>query len=155
MSQLFVSLSIWLHALATVILVGHYLLLSILYLPVLEKENTGGMALSAISRQSRFWLYASMGIFAVTGVHLTFVDSNYLGLGNFSNPWSILMLVKHILILGMVGIGFWYNALLRIGPALSAKSGAGEALANFRLHARLMAGVGVLVLLLTALAQAP
>ena len=85
MSQLLFSLSTWLHALATVIFIGHYLLLTLIYLPVLAKAPSGGMMLSAISKRSRGWMYASLVVFAVTGIYLTFADSNYLGLGNFGN----------------------------------------------------------------------
>jgi len=153
MSQILFSLSTWLHALATVIMIGHYLLLSLIYLPALAKENGGGVILSAISKRSRVWMYVSLGIFAVTGTHLTFVDSNYLGLGDFGNLWSVLMLVKHLLIMAMIALGFWYNAVLRVGPMMSSNHGVEQAIARFGLYSKLMAGCGVLVLLLTALAQ--
>ncbi len=153
MSQFSLSLSTWLHALATVIMIGHYLLLSLIYLPVIAKENGGGVILSAISKRSRVWMYASLAVFAVTGTHVTFVDSNYLGLGDFGNFWSILMLVKHLLIMAMIALGFWYNAVLRVGPMMSSNHGVEQAIARFGLHSKLMAGCGVLILLLTALAQ--
>jgi uncharacterized membrane protein len=153
MSQILFSLSTWLHALATIVMIGHYLLLSLIYLPVLTKENGGLAILSAISKRSRVWMYISLGILAVTGTHLTFVDSNYLGIGDFDNMWTILMLVKHLLIMAMIALGFWYNAVLRVGPMMLSNSGAGQALARFGLYSKLMAGCGVLVLLLTALAQ--
>ena len=146
-------MSTWLHALATVIMIGHYLLLSLIYLPVIAKENGGGVILSAISKRSRVWMYASLAVFAVTGTHVTFVDSNYLGLGDFGNFWSILMLVKHLLIMAMIALGFWYNAVLRVGPMMSSNHGVEQAIARFGLHSKLMAGCGVLILLLTALAQ--
>jgi uncharacterized membrane protein len=120
MSQTLTTLSFWLHALGTVILIGHYCLLSLVYLPVFEKnqaEPVSRTILSEISKRSRSWLYVSLLIFAVTGIYLTFVDPNYLGIGNFGNPWAILMLVKHILILGMLGMGFWYNGLMRSARA--------------------------------------
>jgi len=123
MSQFLFSMSTWLHALATVIMIGHYLLLSLIYLPVIAKENGGGVILSAISKRSRVWMYASLAVFAVTGTHVTFVDSNYLGLGDFGNFWSILMLVKHLLIMAMIALGFWYNAVLRVGPMMSSNHG--------------------------------
>jgi uncharacterized membrane protein len=151
MSQILIALSVWLHAIATVIFIGHYLLLSLLYLPVLIKRD--GTILSEISRRSRSWLYIALAIFLVTGVYLTFVDPNYLGIGNFSNPWAVLMLVKHLLILVMIGLGFWYNALLRVGPMMSSNNSAELAINRFRLHSNVMAIIGVVVLLLTALAQ--
>jgi uncharacterized membrane protein len=152
-----IALSFWLHALGTIILIGHYCLLSLIYLPVFEKnqaEPAGRTILSEISKRSRSWLYVSLLIFAVTGIYLTFVDPNYLGIGNFGNPWAVLMLVKHILILGMLGMGFWYNGLMRVGPMLNSNTGSAQAFPRFRQYSNLMAVAGVLVLLLTAISQA-
>ncbi|HET7142743.1 MAG TPA: hypothetical protein VFI68_01880 [Anaerolineales bacterium] len=153
MSQILFSLSTWLHAVATVIFIGHYLLLALIYLPVLAKEQAGGMILSAISKRSRSWIYTSLVIFMVTGSYLTIVDRNYLGIGNFGNPWGVFMLIKHILIVGMIVMGFWFNAILRVGPLMSSNTGAEQAILRFGLYSRWMAVCGVLVLLLTALAQ--
>lgn len=151
MSQILIALSLWLHALATVIFIGHYLLFSVIYLPVLEKNY--GTILSEISKRSRSWMYISLVIFAITGVYLMFADPSYLGIGDFGNLWSIMMLLKHLLILGMIALGFWFNAILRVGPLMRSNTGAEEAIRRFRLYANLMAIAGVWVLLFTALAQ--
>ena len=156
MSQTLIALSFWLHALGTVLLIGNYLLLSLIYLPVFVKNQTNplsGTMLSEISKRSRVWLYASLFAFFISGIYLMFVDPNYLGIGDFGNFWSILMLAKHILILGMLGIGFWFNGILRVGPLMSSNTGATQALARFRQYSDLMAITGVLVLLLTAISQ--
>ena len=150
MKPILIASSNWFHAMATVIFVGHFLLLAAIYLPTLSNNPT---ALSEISKRSRWWLYASLLVFVLTGVYLTFVDPNYLGIGNFSNFWGVMMLVKHLLILGMIGMGFWFNAIMRVGPLMSSNTGAMQALARFRWYTNAMAISGVLVLLLTALAQ--
>lgn len=152
MSQLLITFSVWLHALATVILIGHYLLLSIIYLPVLTRYN--GNILSEVSKRSRPWLYTSLIIFMVTGIYLMLINPSYLGVGNFSNAWAVLMLVKHILVLGMIGAGFWFNAIWRVGPMLSSNNGRELGIQRFRLYSNLMTILGILILLLTALAQA-
>lgn len=152
MSQILIGLSLWLHNLAIVIFIGHYLLLSLFYLPALS--NAGGTVLSEISKRSRVWMYVTLVIFSLTGIYLTLIDPNYLGIGNFGNPWALLMLVKHILILAMIIMGFWFNAILRVGPMMSSNSGAAQAFARFRQYANLMAITGVLVLLFTAISQA-
>ncbi|HET9907766.1 MAG TPA: hypothetical protein VFQ23_14035 [Anaerolineales bacterium] len=151
MSSLLISLSSWLHTIGTIVFIGYYLLLSLIFIPALKNERTS--ILSEISKRSRLWMYVSLLIFALTGSYLTLVDSNYLGLANFGNFWGILMLVKHLLILGMIGMGFWFNAILRVGPMMRSNSGAEQARQRFRLYVNLMAISGVLVLLLTALAQ--
>lgn len=151
MTQILISLSVWLHAIGTIILIGHYFLLSVIYLPVLEQN--GGSFLSQISKRSRPWMYASLLIFIVTGIYLTFADPNYLGVGDFGNLWAILMLIKHIVIVAMIGAGFVFNGLLRVGPMMSSNNSAQLGIRRFRLYSNLMAISGVLVLFLTALAQ--
>lgn len=155
MSQTLFSLFTWLHAIATVIFIGHYLLLSLLYLPAFAKAKVeiAGPILSEVSKRSRVWMYASLLIFMVTGIYLMIVDPNYRGVGDFGNPWAVAMLVKHILIVAMIGIGFFYNAILRVGPMMSSNNSAEAAIARFGLYSRIMAICGVLVLLLTAFAQ--
>ena len=64
------------------------------------------------------------------------------------------MLVKHILILGMLGLGFWFNGILRVGPRMNSNTGAGQALAQFRGYVNRMTVLGIIVLLLTAISQA-
>jgi uncharacterized membrane protein len=143
-----------LHTLATVIFIGYFLLLSLLFLPVLAKmESSGAAALTEISKRSRLWLYVALGVFAVTGIYLTLADPNYLGLGNFHNPWSVLMLLKHILILGMIALGFWFNVIIRVGSLLRSTSNSALGVAQLRLYSNLMSICGVLVLVLTAIAQ--
>jgi len=156
MSPFLVACSVWLHALATVVFIGYYVLLALVYLPALDNSpaSARGAIISAISKRSRTWLYVSLLVFAATGFYLMLVDPNYLGLGTFfGNPWSSLMSVKHLLILGMVGIGWWFNGILRVGPLASSNTGAEQAAARFRRHVNTMAVLGVLVLLLTAISQ--
>ena len=150
MTSYFIALSYWLHALATVVFIGHYVLLAGVYLPSLSKD---GPALGGISKRSRPWMYASLVIFMVTGIYLTIVDPNYQGIGNFGNFWAVMMLIKHILIVAMIALGFFYNAILRVGPLMSSNNPE-QAIARFRSYVNVMAVCGVLVLLLTALAQA-
>lgn len=150
MSQILVALSVWLHALATIVFIGHYLLLSTIYLPVLEKN---GVALSEISKRSRSWLYVSLVVFLITGTYLMLIDTGYLGFMNFGNFWGVVMLLKHLLIFGMIGVGFWYNAILRVGPMMSSNNSAELGIRRFRIYSNLMTILGVVVLLLTALAQ--
>jgi uncharacterized membrane protein len=155
MSQTLFSFFTWLHALATVIFIGHFLLLSLIYLPAFRKQKPeiAGPILSEVSKRSRNWMYVSLLTFMVTGIYLMIVDPNYLGVGNFGNLWAVLMLIKHILIIAMIALGFFYNAMLRVGPLMSSNSGAAQAIVRFGSYTKWMAVCGVLVLLLTAFAQ--
>ena len=155
MSQTLTALSVWLHSLAMTVFIGHYLLLALIYLPALRQNplDVIGPILSGISKKSRLWMYTSLVVFMITGIYLTFVDPNYMGVGNFENFWSTMMLVKHILMVVMIGAGFWFNAIWRVGPMLSSRNGAEQAYGRFKLYVNIMAISSVLVLLLTALAQ--
>jgi len=155
MSEILFALSTWLHALATVVFIGHFLLLSLIYLPAMKDKPdiAVGEILGEFSKGSRVWMYVALLIFAITGIYLTVIDPNYLGIGDFGNLWSILMLVKHILIVGMIVVGFWFNAILRVGPMLSSKTGTSQAFNRFRFYINGMAITGVLILFLTALSQ--
>jgi uncharacterized membrane protein len=153
MTQLLLATSTTLHALAMIIFIGHYLLMSLIYLPALSNVDNAAKALGEMSQRSRKWLYGSILVFFVTGVHLMLVDLNYLGIGNFSNPWAIFMVVKHIVILVMIGLGFWFNMLQRVGPAMRSNSSAAQGVAAFRRYSNAMAVCGVLALALTALSQ--
>jgi uncharacterized membrane protein len=137
------------------IFIGHYLLLALIYLPAMRQNtlDVTGPILSAVSRKSRPWMYASLVVFMITGIVLMFADPNYLGVGNFGNIWSIMMLVKHILIVVMIGAGFWFNAIWRVGPMLSSRNGGEQAYGRFKLYVNIMAISSVLVLLLTAVSQ--
>lgn len=134
-----------------VVMIGYYLLLIMIFIPTLS--NGGETYLSEISRRSRAWLYISLGIFLLTGFYLMLVDANYMGIGKFNNPWSILMLVKHLLILGMIGIGFWVNMIWRAGQRLRTDEQPAQALGRFRWYANTMGILGAAILLLTAVSQ--
>ena len=152
MTPILISLSYWLHAVATVVFIGYFVLLAGILLPALAKAQNG-VALSQVSKRSRPWMYVSLLIFLITGIYLTLIDPNYLGIGNFSNFWTVMMLVKHLLIGVMIALGFWFNAILRVGPLMNSNTGAEQAISRFRNYNNIMAVCGVLVLLLTALAQ--
>src|SRR5512137_2234472 len=103
MSPFLLALSNWLHALATIVFIGYYLFTGMIYLPVLERQmqaNALRGLLEQISARLRPFFGGSLLIFLVTGTHLMLINENYLGLGNFfGNPWSILIVVKHLLVL--------------------------------------------------------
>ena len=155
MSEILIALSTWLHALATVIFIGYFVLLALIYLPAMKDKPDieVSVILGDVSKRSRLWMYVTLLIFMITGIHLTIMDANYLGIGQFGNLWSLLMLVKHILIAGMIVAGFWFNAILHVGPMLSSKTGSSQAFNRFHFYVNGMAVSGSLILLLTALSQ--
>jgi uncharacterized membrane protein len=148
MNVLLATLSLWLHTLATIVMVGHYLLLALAYLPALRRTvDTQSLpaVLASVSVSIRTWMLAALLVFAGTGVYLVLVNDAYHGLGQFTNAWSMLMLVKHLLVLVMIVLGFRFNSGIRPGAALPA---------GFDRQLAVVTLCGLLVLLLTAFAQA-
>jgi len=148
LTTILTSISLCLHTLATILLIGHYLLLALVYLPAL-KRSVDSKALPAILASvaggARPYLFGSLLIFVVTGIYLMLVNDSYHGVGHFENAWSVLMLTKHLLIFVMVGLGLRLNNSLNAGGKLPDRF-------NSLLNA--ISASGLLVLLLTAFAQA-
>lgn len=154
MSQFLSALSTTAHSLATTFFIGYYFIMAVLVLPNISKgESTGYETLSRISKQSRWWLYGSLAILALTGAYLTFADPNYAGIGQFDTPWAILMLAKHIVIVLMILFGFWFNAIKRVGKCMLSTSNAAAAYLRFKRYILTMSLLGLIVLILTGIGQ--
>jgi uncharacterized membrane protein len=154
MSTYVIALSTWLHTLATVVFIGHYVFLSLVYLPVLERQAQGRALrelVEQVSGRLRPFFGGSLLIFLVTGTHLMLINEDYLGLGNFfGNAWSLLIIIKHVLaVVFLVLAVFSERAILaRISDQQP------EAVQQFRLILGVNTVLGLLILLLTTAAQA-
>jgi len=112
--------SIWFHLVATIVIIGHYLLLVLVTLPVLKKSFQGQALLQVledISREIQPRLLASLGVFFITGIYLMLINDSYQSVGQFTNLWSVLMLVKHFVVVGMIVLGVMLNNTVKAGQA--------------------------------------
>lgn len=154
MSTNLVALSTWLHALATIVMIGYFVFASLIYLPVFERQmqaNALRDLLEKVSARLRPFFGGSLLIFLVTGTHLMLINKNYLGLGNFfANPWSILMVSKHVLVLAFLALAIFSERAF-LGQISDKKP---EALRQFRWALNINMILGVMILLLTSIAQA-
>ncbi len=95
----------WLHMLATVTWIGSLTSLALLVIPIARKVLDVGAQTALLSRvQSRLqnigWF--SLGILIATGLFQMSSNPNYKGFLAITNPWSVAILSKHIVIAGMV-----------------------------------------------------
>jgi uncharacterized membrane protein len=153
MSAFLVPLSNWLHVMATIVWIGYYVFTSLIYLPVLERQmqaNALRDLLEQVSARLRPFFGGSLLIFLVTGTHLMLINENYLGLGNFfGNPWSVLIVIKHVLMVAFLALAvFSERAFLR-----QISDQKPEALRQFRWALNINTVLGVVILLLTTIAQ--
>ena len=105
MQQVVVALSIWLHLLATVVWIGQAILGSLVYMPIFSQQLKGpalGTAMGEMARKIRPFIWGSIVVFVITGIPMTTGKMGLLGLAGFGNLWSILILVKHIIVVVMI-----------------------------------------------------
>ena len=154
MSPFLIALSTWFHTLATIVWIGYYVFTALIYLPVFERRMQADALrdlLEGVSARLRPFFGGSLLIFLVTGTHLMLINQSYLGLGNFiGNPWSVLIVIKHVLVLTFLALAFYSDRafLAKISDQNP------EALKQFRWALNINTVQGVVILLLTSIAQA-
>lgn len=176
--QLVVVLSIWLHLLATVVWIGQAILSNLVYMPIFSQQLKGpalGAAIGEMARKTRPFIWGSIVVFGITGIPIMTENEGYLGLGNFGNSWSILILVKHIIVVVMILLAAYMDrvalpGLVKVlttvaGPPGGAQAGpppqasgppphVQAAIRRSRLGGSAVMICGIVVLLLTAIAEA-
>jgi uncharacterized membrane protein len=154
MSTFLVALSTWLHVLATIVFIGYYLFTSQIFLPVLERHMQGNALrglLEQLSARLRPYFGGALLVFVVTGTYLMMINKNYLGLGRFfANPWSALMVTKHVLVLAFLALAV-YSERAFLGQISDQKP---KALKQFRWALNINTVLGMAIILLTSIAQA-
>ena len=151
--------AVWLHSLATVVLLGYYAVMALIVIPVLRatlKESALGRVIPDIERRALPLVLGAVGVFLLTGLFLLLSDHRYLGLGHVvDNTWSVILLLKHIVVIALVAIGVWIDVVVVRDIALPTDElGRTAAVRRLALGATLIATLGATVLLLTAAAQA-
>jgi uncharacterized membrane protein len=154
MATFLIALSTWLHALATIVMVGYYLFTSLIFLPIFESQMQGTALrnlLERVSNRLRPYFGGSLLIFMITGTYLMLINEAYLGLGNFfANPWSILIVVKHVLVVAFLAMAM-YSERVFLAQISDEKT---DALKKFRLALNINTFLGLFIILLTSIAQA-
>lgn len=96
-------------------------------------------------------LSGSLLILLVTGTYLMLINESYLGLGNFfGNAWSILIVLKHVLVLAFLALAV-YSERAFLSKISDDKP---EFLNKFRWVLNINTILGLTILLLTSIAQA-
>ncbi len=159
------SITYWLHMLATVTWIGSLASLSLVVLPAarqaLDTQTYAGY-LERLQRKLDPLGWISLLVLAGTGLFQMSANPNYSGFLAIDNRWAAAILVKHIVFFGMTGISAYLTwgllpALRRAALRLAHGQDAAEAERLQQREAnlvRLNLLLGVVVLGLTALARA-
>ena len=151
--------AVWLHSLATVVLLGYYAILALIVVPVLRRVVNGpaiGRVIPDIERRALPLIVAAIVVFLGTGLYLMLSDARFSGFGHFfGSTWSTLIVIKHVVVVALVGVGAYLDLLLM--PAIAGpvdEAGRTAAVTRLARSATAMVILGAIVLLLTAAAQA-
>jgi uncharacterized membrane protein len=111
------SLSYWLHLLATVVWLGGLTLMTLVAWPAVR-----GQVLSAeqwITLRQRFapWANISLAVLWITGFLQMTSDSNYEGFLVVNSLWAQALLIKHLAVIAMMGFGLYIQ--WRVHPNLA------------------------------------
>ncbi|CAG1771941.1 hypothetical protein BAC2_02066 [uncultured bacterium] len=124
MSPSLLAISYFFHLIATVLWLGGLALLVLMVWPEARRALSESPALYAFLNRLRKRFYPltnfSLFVLVLTGLFQMPADPNYMGVFDFSNDWSRLILLKHIAIIGMVicGLAVQYGVV----PALERTS---------------------------------
>lgn len=106
----------FLHLFATVAWIGGVVFIMLVFVPVLGRhEELGPMAGSlSIDVAKRFMrlVWGSVVLFLITGVPMTIFNPRYMGI-DLSNPWYAAILTKHIAVAVMVIAGVALTSTIR------------------------------------------
>jgi uncharacterized membrane protein len=160
-----IALTYWLHMLATVTWVGSLAAIMLLVLPAMKRTldaETQLIFLEAIQKRLEPIAWFSISLLVLTGLFQMSVNPHYDGFLSLSTQWSLAILAKHILGMGMVvvsAIQTWdVIPAIRRAIMISKKNKDTAKLDALRRREitllRINFGIAVLILLATAFARA-
>ena len=166
-SSVIISASFFLHLIATVAWIGGLVTLALVVQPVLNRSAIAAQErarlLEAVLKRFQPIANLSLAVLILTGMVQTFTSRFYKGFLQFDNPWAQAILLKHVAVLGMIGVAafitFSVQPALRRNALLIANGLADEAqIARLQQQqtrlTRINLVLSVLVLLFTAIASA-
>jgi uncharacterized membrane protein len=105
MFPIFLSVVNWIHLFATVVWIGGMTTNLFVVLPSIRETlepGVMGKLMGAVMKRFRVWIYISIVLLVLTGFGMMRFNMNYLGFAQFGNVWSVVSLIKHVVILVMI-----------------------------------------------------
>jgi uncharacterized membrane protein len=116
MSLFILSLSHFLHLLATVVWIGGIMMILLVILPGAKESLESASMVRKLMKDitKRFTPMANISILVliVTGIVIVNYEQNFTGFLDFTNPWNAVMFMKHFLVALMVIIHFYRGLIL-------------------------------------------
>jgi uncharacterized membrane protein len=84
-------------------------------IPTVQKTLEPPMAgklMGMMSKKGRMIGYTSIILFLISGSIMTVLNKNYEGLLTFESLWSQVLLLKHVVVLALIGLAVYHNEVL-------------------------------------------
>ena len=106
----------WLHDLATVVWLGGLFTSALIVMPALQAAvELGGFSArfnQEMQQRLNRWVSGSMVVLVISGLLLAKESSQFLGLFNFGNNYSLVLAIKHILVVVALGLALLRKKML-------------------------------------------
>jgi len=116
MSLLILSVSHFLHLLATVVWIGGIVIILAVILPgaraALASPPAVGGLMKEITRRFTPMANISILVLIVTGIVITYYEKNFTSILDFNNTWNVILFIKHLLVALMIVIHFYRGLIL-------------------------------------------
>ncbi|RLD05366.1 MAG: hypothetical protein DRI56_09800 [Chloroflexota bacterium] len=139
------ALVTFLHDLFTAVWIGGLITLGLTVMPSVKKELGKGpqtkKLMDAIQKRHSVWVYVSLVGLILTGLLQANRSSEFLGLFSFGNAYSVVLTIKHILVLAMIVIALYRSLAMK-----STSTPSQEKLKAMLMLLNIIFGVAILLL---------
>ena len=156
MRELILTIGYWLHLISTVVWIGGIIFILFVAIPS-SKQVMGaeaGKMMGEISKRFTPLANYSILLLIVSGIILTGLSKQFSGIGALGDKWTLIISLKHIVVLVMIAIHFYRGLLLipRIGRIESSTKKKSLQTISLNL-VKVNLFFGILVLLLSAISS--
>ena len=139
------ALVTFLHDLFTAVWIGGLITLGLTVMPSVKKELGKGpqtkKLMEVIQKRHSVWVYVSLVGLILTGLLQANRSSEFLGLFSFGNAYSVVLTIKHILVLAMIVIALYRSLAMK-----STSTPSQEKLKAMLMLLNIIFGVAILLL---------
>ena len=114
MKELILIFIYWLHLSSTVVWIGGIFFILFIASPSARKISNieASKIMGYISKRFTTIANYSILILMLTGIILTVFNKSYTGMGKIENTWTLIFVIKHIVVFLMIGIHFYRQLIL-------------------------------------------
>lgn len=128
MQDLILAVSYWLHSVAAAIWIGGITFILFITIPASRQVlgTEAGRLMGEVSKRFTPLANYCIILLVITGIVMTGLNKHFSVFGSFGNTWTLVLALKHFLILGIIIIHFYRGLILTpmIGRTESANKKA-------------------------------